>query len=84
MFDRKPKPEQAFTANIASAKTMRTLIEQTLCPACNQQTLTLSRYTTGEKGWEADVKCDNCNFKGTVNSTGFQFSRIDSKGKARE
>ena len=80
MFN-KPKPEQSFTDSIALAKSMRALIESTMCPACKQNMLKLSQYTIG-KEWGATFICDNCFFNGEVNSTGFDFRKIDSKGRA--
>ena len=68
--------------SIESTKSLRLVIEATACPACQQKTLKLNKYTTGTEGWEADVVCGNCRFSGTVNSHGFQFSKVDSKGKA--
>jgi len=80
----KKKPEETFIDGIHSAKSMRQVVEGNACPACKQTTLVLEQYVTGPKGWEATVHCSNCFFKGVVNSTGFQFSKVDSKGKARD
>jgi len=84
MFNKKRAPEDKFIESIQSTQSLRALIERTHCPACKQQTLKLAKYVTSTKEWGADVTCTNCNFGGEVNSTGFTFSRVDSKGKAKE
>jgi hypothetical protein len=80
----KPKPEQSFVDNVLATRSMRIVIEGNRCPACTQQTLKLTTYITGPKGWEATVACENCNFTGVANQMGFDFKRVNSKGKARE
>jgi transposase-like protein len=83
MFKKKV-PEQTFVDSVAAAKSMRMVIEGNACPACKQTTLALGKYVVGPTGWEAEVSCTNCFFSGVVNSTGFQFVKIDSRGRARE
>lgn len=84
MFKKKSNPQASFLLSVAESARLRQTVETTPCPACKQQTLTLGKYENGAKGWEAEVSCSNCFFKGVVNSFGFQFSKIDSRGRARE
>jgi len=80
IFDK--SPEQKFSESIVSTKSLRALVEATDCPACKQKTLQLATYTKSQQAWGAAVVCSNCNCTGEVNSTGFSFSKVDSKGKA--
>lgn len=59
-------------------------VKNNSCPACSQQKLKLQAYVVGPQGWEITMSCDNCNFRGVVNHEGFEFIRVDSKGKAVE
>lgn len=83
MFD-KETPETKWHKSIASTKSLQHQVAVTPCPACGQQTLKLSTYTKSKQEWGAAVTCTNCNFSGEVNSTGFTYNRVDSKGKAKE
>jgi len=76
--------EPTFTASIEEVNHFKALINNTSCVACNQKTLQLNRFVHAVKGWDAEVSCTNCNFNGVVNSTGFDFKQVSSKGKARE
>jgi predicted RNA-binding Zn-ribbon protein involved in translation (DUF1610 family) len=62
---------------------MKGQVAHTTCPACGQKTLELVRTEQGTKLFETEVHCGNCNFSGISNSLGFQFNRVNSKGKAR-
>ena len=84
MFNKTINPQQTFTDSILVTRALRETVDTTRCPACKQATLKLSTYTSTSKDWGAAVICGNCNFKGEVNSTGFTFSKVDSKGKAKE
>jgi len=74
--------ETAFIASIAEANQFKSLIKSTSCIACHQTTLEMASFTRGPDGWEAQVKCGNCNFNGVVNRLGFDFKQVSSKGKA--
>jgi hypothetical protein len=76
------KPQQTFTKSIMLTNSMKALVSNTSCPACQQRTLNLVRTEQGTKAFETQVNCTNCNFNGISNSTGFQFTNINSKGKA--
>jgi len=78
------KPTVKFAESIEQTRVMQATIAETLCPACKQKQLKLTKHVAGAKGWETVVACENCNFAGVVNSTGFSFDRVNSKGKARE
>ena len=83
----KPKfiePEETFSKSIATTISLKAQVAQTTCPACQQKTLELVRTEQGSKAFETEVRCGNCNFHGISNSTGFQFMKVNSKGKARE
>jgi len=82
MFNKQPLPEQSFTESIKNVNTLKANIENTRCPTCTQVTLRLGTYTRTPQEWGATVSCSNCDFSGEVNSTGFNFVKINSKGKA--
>jgi len=84
LFKPKVKPETVFTESIQLTVNMKEQVAQTPCPACQQKTLELVRTEQGSKAFETEVRCGNCNFHGISNSTGFQFMKVNSKGKARE
>lgn len=76
------KPEQTFINSIDDTVTLRRVIEQTHCPGCGQSTLKLGTYTRTPKEWGATVSCSNCSLTGEVNNTGFNFNKVDGKGRA--
>jgi len=76
--------ELTLLGTLAEAKRFKELISHQPCTACGQNGLKLADFIRGPKGWDATVICDNCNFNGVVNSTGFNFRRINSKGKAKD
>ena len=82
-FKKHNPPQMAFTESVALTNSMKTLVTQTKCPACNQFTLELVRAEQGSKAYVTEVNCSNCHFIGESNSTGFQFKNVNSKGKAR-
>ena len=84
LFKPKLKPETVFSESIAQTVSMKAQVAATPCPACNQKRLELLRAEQGTKAFETEVHCGNCNFHGISNSTGFQFLKVNSKGKARE
>ena len=91
LFKPKMKPETVFTESIQLTVSMKAQVASTPCPSCQQKTLELVRtekgsYTLLKKtgSFEVEVRCSNCNFHGISNSTGFQFMKVNSKGKARE
>jgi hypothetical protein len=52
------------------------------CPACEQKKLEVPSYVQGPTDWEAAIECQNCDFAGVVNKLGFNFTKVNSKGKA--
>jgi hypothetical protein len=81
---RRRKHEETLLATLAEAQHFKDLVSHQKCTACGQNGLKLEDLVRGPQGWDATVSCDNCNFNGVINSTGFNFKRINSKGKARE
>lgn len=82
LFKKQTMPEQSFLNSVAAANSMKALVAKTVCPSCNQLTLGAVRVEQGAVGFETQVACSNCHFSGLSNSTGFQFSNVNSKGKA--
>jgi hypothetical protein len=78
------KHEPTLLATLAEAKQFKDLIGKQSCTACGQNKLVLGSFKRNPVGWEAEVSCGNCNFRGVVNSEGFEFKGVSSKGKARE
>jgi len=78
------KHEDALLATLAEAKHFKDLIGKQPCTACGQNGLVLDKFVRNPRGWDAEVSCGNCNFHGVVNSEGFDFKQVGSKGKARE
>lgn len=79
---RRRKHEQTLLATLEEAKHFKDLIAKQHCTACGQNGLVLGHFVRNPKGWETEVSCGNCNFHGVVNSEGFDFQKIGSKGKA--
>jgi hypothetical protein len=76
------KPQQTFTKSIMLTNSMKALVSQTSCPACQQRTLNLVRAIENTKAFETEVNCSNCSFVGFSNNMGFEFKNVNSKGKA--
>jgi len=81
---RRRKHESALLATLEEVKSFKDLIGHQHCTACGQNGLILNHFVRNPKGWDVEVSCGNCNFHGVVNSEGFDFKQINSKGKARE
>jgi len=83
---RRRKHEQTFLATLSEVDHFKLLVKNQPCPACGQKgnSLQLEKFVRNPKGWDAEVSCSNCNFHGVVNSEGFDFKEVNSKGKARE
>lgn len=75
--------QEIFTETIRETEQFKQLVSKTKCSACGQTSLKLAVFEHGVLGWEIQVSCENCNFKGVVNSQGHKLERIDSKGKGR-
>ena len=74
--------ETTFTESIVEVNHFKALVKATPCTACTQRTLQLTQFVRNPKGWAARVNCTNCNLTGIVNSEGFDFNQVSSKGKA--
>jgi hypothetical protein len=71
------KHGETLLVTLAEVKQLKDLINKQPCTACGQNGLKLEDFVRGPKGWDATVTCDNCNFNGVINSTGFNFTRIN-------
>ena len=76
--------QKVFIETLEETDQFKQLVAKAKCQACGQQSLKLSRFERGVLGWEIEMTCGNCNFKGVVNSQGHKLEQIDSKGKARD
>jgi len=76
------KHEETLLSTLEEAKQFKELINKQRCTACGQNGLVLDSFVRNPKGWDAEVSCGNCNFHAVINSEGFDFKRINSKGKA--
>jgi len=81
---RRRKHEPTFLATLDELNQFKELVGRQNCPTCGQNGLKLKSFVRNPLGWSADVDCSNCNFSGVVNSEGFDFVGVDSKGKARD
>ena len=81
---RRRKHEKILLKTLKEAKEFKELIGKQRCTACGQNGLVLEHFVRTPKGWDAEVSCGNCNFHGVVNSEGFDFKQVSSKGKARD
>lgn len=78
----RPRNEKVrFDGAAKAINAFKNHVQGIACPACTQKTLKVDKLEVS-KLWTADVCCTNCDFKGTVNSTGFSFTGVSSKGKA--
>jgi len=78
------KHEPTFLATLDELNRFKALIAKQKCPRCSKNGLLMKTFSRNPIGWSTEVECDNCNFEGVVNSEGFDFSGVDSKGKARD
>jgi len=76
--------KSTFLATLDQVNEFKGLVNRQPCPSCGKNGLLLESFVRNPIGWSAEVKCDNCNFVGTVNSEGFDFGELASKGKARD
>jgi hypothetical protein len=81
---RRRKHSETFLATLAEAHDFKELVSHQHCLACGQNGLVLEKFVRTGTGWDAQVSCNNCNFHGVVNSEGYDFKQVNSKGKARE
>lgn len=76
-------PFATFTDSVDETKRFRELVESTDCPACKAKVaLELVKFERGPKGWEADVTCSNCTFKGVISQLSTVMLDVNSKGQA--
>lgn len=80
---RRRNPFDVFSATINEAEKFKARVKSTACPNCKGK-LVLGKFERGPKGWEADVKCEACNFTGVISQLCSVLSNMDSKGKARD
>ena len=73
-----------FLATLDQVDDFKALVNHEPCPTCGKNGLLLKSFVRNPVGWSAEVSCDNCNFEGIVNSEGFDFVGLASKGKARD
>ena len=73
--------ETTFIDSVVELNHFKELVARTSCVACHQTTLEMTAFTRGPSGWDATVRCSNCNFNGVVNQLGFDFKSVNSKGK---
>ena len=78
------KHEETLVATLKEAQKFKELVGKQPCTACGHNGLVLEKFVRNPKGWDAEVSCGNCTFHGVINSEGFDFKQISSKGKARE
>lgn len=81
---RRRNHEPTTLATLEEIEHFKALVKDQKCLGCNQLTLQLERYVRNPHGWDAEISCTNCKCHGVVNSEGFSFERIHSKGKARK
>lgn len=79
---RRRNPFATFNEATDETKRFRELVESTKCPACQNKTLELAKFERGPKGWETDIKCENCDFNGVVSGLSTVLFNVNSKGKA--
>lgn len=72
-----------FPKHMAETKKFKDLIVKTDCPACGHKTLLLDMFTSTPIGWEAMIHCENCVFKGRINSDGFTLEDMHGLGRAK-
>jgi hypothetical protein len=75
------KTKPSFDKTVAEINRFKEHVQLLACPACTQKTLKVDKLEVS-KLWTADISCTNCDFKGAVNTSGFSFIGVSSKGKA--
>lgn len=75
--------QDTFLATLDELNAFKKLVAQQKCPACEGNGLRLEEFVRTPDGWDAEVSHSNCDFHGIINSSGFDFKQIHSKGKAR-
>lgn len=76
------KTSPTFDKTVVEINRFKNHVQGLACPACTQKTLKVDKLEVGTKAWTADISCKNCDFKGTINSSGFSFVGVSSQGKA--
>lgn len=74
--------QDAFLDTLDEVEQFKRLVEAKQCLACGNHTLRLEQFQRSPSGWEAAVSCKNCYSRGLVNSEGFTFEKLHSKGRA--
>lgn len=72
-----------FPKHMTETKKFKDLIVKTDCPACGHKKLLLDMFTRTPIGWEAMIHCENCIFKGRINSDGFTLEDMHGLGRAK-
>lgn len=75
---------RTFLNTCAEVALFKQLVSKQPCTACGQNGLILDKFVRNPRGWDAEVSCGNCNFHAVINSEGFDFKEVSSRGKARE
>lgn len=68
---------------IQEAKAFKDLVTKMGCPACGHEKLLLDLLTQTPDGWQGTLHCENCIFKGTINSDGFHFEDMHGRGRTK-
>lgn len=76
-------PFSIVPETVDEATRLREIVKKLPCPACKGN-LDVGRFERGPKGWEADIECENCNFKAVISSLSAVLTGVNSLGKARE
>jgi DNA-directed RNA polymerase subunit RPC12/RpoP len=79
------KHESTFLATLEETRRFKEFVNQQPCPACGQRgnSLQLEKFVRNPEGWDAEISCTNCTFRGIVNSLGLDFKELHGRGKAR-
>lgn len=80
---RRTYPIGVFKTAMTEVVQFKGAVKSMECPNCKGK-LVLSKFERGPKGWEADVKCETCNFTGVISSLCAKLMSLDSKGQARD
>jgi len=81
---RRRNHEPTYLATLQEVESFKALVASQKCLSCGQSTLELRKFVRNPQGWDAEVACTNCNCMGIINSEGYSFVELHSKGKARE
>lgn len=68
-----------FQLDAAQIKAFRETVEEENCPSCDQKKLEVDVFSYGAKGWGAIIHCTNCDFKGEINTLGFNMRNITKR-----